>query len=196
MTLFLRKLGLSDYYIIKIFALVGDAAIGLTEDDPYWLLDEFQGMRFDTADKIADTMGIAKNSPFRIRAAVRHGLALYVNRGNTFVPAREFCQQISGFLDLTRDEVEDVVEDMALVGDLQLSTLAGTEVLYFYGYYRTECQVAGKIARMAENTPKPVGANISAVISKAESQSGIKLTQSQREAVEKSLGHSVSIITG
>ena len=27
-------------------------------------------------------------------------------------------------------------------------------------------------------------------------QSGIKLTQSQREAVEKSLGHSVSIITG
>ncbi len=195
-TLFLRKLGLSDYYIIKIFALVGDAAIGLTEDDPYWLLDEFQGMRFDTADKIADTMGIAKNSPFRIRAAVRHGLALYVNRGNTFVPAREFCQQISGFLDLTRDEVEDVVEDMALVGDLQLSTLAGTEVLYFYGYYRTECQVAGKIARMAENTPKPVGANISAVISKAESQSGIKLTQSQREAVEKSLGHSVSIITG
>ena len=153
-------------------------------------------MRFDTADKIADTMGIAKNSPFRIRAAVRHGLALYVNRGNTFVPAREFCQQISGFLDLTRDEVEDVVEDMALVGDLQLSTLAGTEVLYFYGYYRTECQVAGKIARMAENTPKPVGANISAVISKAESQSGIKLTQSQREAVEKSLGHSVSIITG
>ena len=66
----------------------------------------------------------------------------------------------------------------------------------FYGYYRTECQVAGKIARMAENTPKPVGANISAVISKAESQSGIKLTQSQREAVEKSLGHSVSIITG
>ena len=93
MTLFLRKLGLSDYYIIKIFALVGDAAIGLTEDDPYWLLDEFQGMRFDTADKIADTMGIAKNSPFRIRAAVRHGLALYVNRGNTFVPAREFSSR-------------------------------------------------------------------------------------------------------
>lgn len=70
------------------------------------------------------------------------------------MPAREFCQQISGFLDLTRDEVEDVVEDMALVGDLQLSTLAGTEVLYFYGYYRTECQVAGKIAKNGGKHPK------------------------------------------
>lgn len=195
-TSFLRNLGLSDYYIIKIFALVGDAAIGLTEDDPYWLLEEFQGMRFETADKIADAMEIEKDSPLRIRAAVRHGLALYVSRGNTFVPAQEFCQQISGYLDLTREEIEDVVEDMALVGDLQLTTLAGREVLYFYGYYRTECQIAGKIAQMSETEPKPIGANVKAIISKAESQSGIKLTDGQRKAVENSLGHTISIITG
>ncbi len=192
----MRNLGLSDYYIIKIFALVGDAAIGLTEDDPYWLLEEFQGMRFETADKIADAMEIEKDSPLRIRAAVRHGLALYVSRGNTFVPAQEFCQQISGYLDLTREEIEDVVEDMALVGDLQLTTLAGREVLYFYGYYRTECQIAGKIAQMSETEPKPIGANVKAIISKAESQSGIKLTDGQRKAVENSLGHTISIITG
>lgn len=50
-TLFLRGLGFSDYYIIKIFALVGEAAIALTEDNPYWLLDEFPAMKFDKADK-------------------------------------------------------------------------------------------------------------------------------------------------
>ena len=32
MTLFLRGLGFSNYYIIKIFNLVGDAAIALTEE--------------------------------------------------------------------------------------------------------------------------------------------------------------------
>lgn len=48
-TLFLRKLGFSNYYIIKIYALVGDAAVALTQDNPYWLLDEFPRMRFDAA---------------------------------------------------------------------------------------------------------------------------------------------------
>ena len=46
-TLFLRNLGFSNYYIIKIYALVGDAAVALTQDNPYWLLDEFPRMRFD-----------------------------------------------------------------------------------------------------------------------------------------------------
>lgn len=195
-TLFLRELGLSNYYIIKMFALVGDAAIGLTEDDPYWLLDEFPGMRFETADKIAAAMGIEENSPYRIKAAVKHGLAMHVRRGNTFVPEKEFCGQISGFLDITREDVEDVVEDMALMGDLQLCVLGGREVLYFYGYYRTECQVAGKIAQMAESIPAPVCANTDAVIARAERDSGIHLSLQQREAVKNSISRAVSVITG
>ena len=188
-TLFLRELGLSNYYIIKIFALVGDAAIGLTEDDPYWLLDEFPGMRFNTRSSVEE------NSPYRIKAAVKHGLALHVSRGNTFVPEKEFCGQISGFLDITREDVEDVVEDMALMGDLQLCVLGGREVLYFYGYYRTECQVAGKIAQMAESIPAPVCANTDAVIARAERDSGIHLSLQQREAVKNSISRAVSVIT-
>ena len=56
-TLFLRRLGFTNYYIIKIFSLVGDAAIGLTEDDPYWLLEEFPHMKFSAADEAALKLG-------------------------------------------------------------------------------------------------------------------------------------------
>ena len=63
-TLFLRNLGFSNYYIIKIYALVGDAAVALTQDNPYWLLDEFPRMRFDTADRAAYLMGMEKDSFF------------------------------------------------------------------------------------------------------------------------------------
>lgn len=96
-TLFLRKLGFSNYYIIKIFALVGDAAIALTEDDPYWLLEEFPAMKFALADKAAFAMGVEKDSLFRIRAGIKHGLASYISRGHTFVPARDFYVQIADF---------------------------------------------------------------------------------------------------
>ena len=194
--LFLRQLGFSNYYIIKIFALVGDAAIALTEDNPYWLLDEFPYMKFETADKAAFSVGVERNSFFRIEAAIKHGLSSYINRGNTFVPARENCLQIGQFLDLSSESVEDVMEDMALAGDLQLTVLDGQEVLYFYGYYKTECMIVSKIAEMTGEKPKTVAAIVDAVIRKAESEGDVALSAQQRDAVKNSLGYSVSIITG
>lgn len=194
--MFLRNLGFSNYYIIKIFALVGEAAIALTEDNPYWLLDEFPSMKFDKADKAAETMGVERDSFYRIEAAIRHGLALYVASGNTYVAAREFCAQIAGFLDLTRERVEDVMEDMALTGDLQLTVLNGREVLYFYGYYKTECQVVSRLADMSARKLPPVCGNMDAVILKAEAEIGVTLSPQQRDAVKNSISNSVSVITG
>lgn len=195
-TLFLRNLGFSNYYIIKIYALVGDAAVALTQDNPYWLLDEFPRMRFDTADRAAYLMGMEKDSFFRIEAAIKHRLSAHINRGHTFVPAREFCLQTGEMLDLSSESVQDVMEDMALSGDLQLTVLDGREVVYFYGYYKTECLVAGKISELNEKKPKPIAANMDAVIKKAESDKKLILSEQQREAIKKSLAHSVSIITG
>ena len=85
-TLFLRGLGFSNYYIIKIYALVGEAAIALTEDNPYWLLDEFPNMRFATVDKAAESLGMSGDSVFRLEAAIKHNLAAYTGRGHTYAP--------------------------------------------------------------------------------------------------------------
>ena len=196
MTLFLRKLGLSDYYIIKIYALVGEAAIALTEDNPYWLLEEFPGMRFAKVDEVASLLGMEKDSYFRLEAAIKHGIAAYISNGHTFVPAREFCAQMSEHLAISSESIEDVMEDMALSGDLQLTVIDGKEVLYFYSYYKTESQVVSKLVELAETRPKQIASDLDAVISKAEIGNEIKLSEKQRQAVKNSLEHSVSIITG
>ncbi|MBR5517346.1 MAG: AAA family ATPase [Firmicutes bacterium] len=194
--MFLRKIGLTDYYIIKIFALVGDAAIALTEDNPYWLLEEFPAMRFAKVDEVAKAVGVEMDDFCRIEAAINHGLAAYISNGHTFAPAREFCTQMAEHLELSSESVEDVMEDMALRGDLQLTVVDGKEVLYFYGYYKTECQVVSSFIQMADAKPKRIGADVDAVIGKAEIATGIKLSDTQRRAVKDTLDHSVSIITG
>ena len=195
-TLFLRRLGFTNYYIIKIFSLVGDAAIGLTEDDPYWLLEEFPHMKFSAADEAALKLGFGYDSYYRIQAAIKHGLSSYVREGHTFVPAREFCIQIGQFLAISSESVEDVMEDMALSGELQLTLLDGKEVLYFYGYYKTECEVVSKVAALSSRKPVKIAAKIDAVIKGAESRKGINLSEEQRKAVKSSLEHGMSIITG
>ena len=79
-TWFLRNLGFSNYYIIKIYDLVGDAAIGLTEDNPYWLLEEFPRMGFDKADQVARKLGVSPESHLRQGPCHRFHLRRAVSR--------------------------------------------------------------------------------------------------------------------
>ena len=197
-TWFLRNLGFSNYYIIKIFDLVGDAAIGLTEDNPYWILDEFPRFGFDRADSVARKLGVSPDSHLRLEAAVAYGLRSYASEGHTFAPLDEFCVKAAEFLDADTGLVRDVIEDMSFLGDVQLTNLGGRQVLYFYGFYRAECTVAGKLAALTDPAGglPPVAGNPLALIKKAGADRGIELSAQQTDAVMNSLISGVSIITG
>lgn len=197
-TWFLRNLGFSNYYIIKIFDLVGDAAIGLTEDDPYWLLDEFPHMGFKKADEVAARLGIPADSELRIRAAVEYVLAFYISEGHTYAEYREFCLKCGEYLGVASERIDDVLEDLAYLGKLQVAFLSGQKVIYFYKYYRAECKTAGKLAILAdpECGLPPIIANPDAMIRKSEEQMGITLSHEQKSAVISAIASGVSVITG
>ena len=197
-TWFLRDLGFSNYYIIKIFDLVGDAAIGLTRDNPYWLLEEFPRLGFERVDSVARKLGVSPESHLRLAAAVTYGLRSYASEGHAFAPLEEFCVRAAEFLNSDTDLVRDVIEDMSFSGDVQLTNLGGRQLLYFYGFYRAECTVAGKLAALAEPAEglAPIAANPDAMIKKVGSAGGIQLSRQQATAVKNSLISGVSIITG
>ena len=197
-TLFLRSLGFTNYYIIKIFDLVGEAAQALTEDNPYWLLEEFPRMGFAKVDEVARKLGVVPDSRYRAEAAVGLCMRYYAGEGHSFAPYKELCLKASEMLEVSSELIEDVLEDMVFDGRLQLANVDGSRVVYFYGYYKAECSVAGKLAAM-ENPPgglKQVGGDIEALIAKAEASGGIELSSRQRDAVRNALLSGVSIITG
>lgn len=197
-TLFFRSLGLSNYYIIKIFDLVGDSAVSLTEDDPYWLLDEFPRMGFKAVDEIAFKLGFSGENPMRLKAGVRQGLRTYTGEGHSYAPKHELSELVSKNLDVSMEIVSEVMEDMTFDGDIQLSRLDGEDIVYFYGYYKAECAVCKGLSVLenAHKFLKPVGKNIDSVIKKQESKKGIALSNLQRDAVKNSLLSGVSVITG
>lgn len=197
-TLFLRSLGFTNYYIIKIFDLVGEAAQALTEDNPYWLLEEFPRMGFAKVDEVARKLGVAPDSRYRAEAAIGLCMRYYAGEGHSFAPYKDLCLKASEMLEVSSELIEDVLEDMVFDGRLQLANVDGSRVVYFYGYYKAECSVAGKLAAM-ENPPgglKPIGGDIEAQIAKAEASGGIALSSQQKEAVRNALLSGVSIITG
>ena len=197
-TLFLRNLGFTNYYIIKIFDLVGDAAIGLTEDNPHWLLEEFPRMGFEKVDQVARKLGIGPDDNYRLEAAVAYGLRAYSAEGHVYAPLDELCLKVTEFLDSSTDLVRDVLEDMAYSGSVQIANLAGSPVVYFSGYYKAECAIAGKLAALADPAEglAPVGADIDALIRKCQTDRCVELSEEQTAAVKNSLRSGVSIITG
>lgn len=197
-TLFLRSIGLSNYYIVKIFDLVGESAIGLTEDNPYWLLEEFPRMGFAKVDAIAKTLGFGDENRYRVEAGIAILMKKYASEGHSFAFYKDLCRETAENLQINSELVEDVTEDMVFDGRLQLADVNGVRAVYFYGYYKAECSVAGKLARL-ENPQgglKPVGGNIEALIAKTEAQSAVELSSEQKEAVRNALLSGVSIITG
>ena len=214
-TLFFRKLGFSNYYIIKIFDLVGEAAVALTEDNPYWLLEEFSRMGFRKIDEAARKLGVSLESEYRISSGIRFCLKSYVAEGHSYAPVNQLCEQVAEYLDLSSSLVRDVLEDMALMGKVQLTVLGGSQVVYFYTYYKAECLVCGKLADLAD-LAEPEGSGDSAesedgngsaakrqrekvidfFLRKTEAASGVHLSGEQEEAIRGALQNGVSIITG
>ena len=193
-----EQLGLSKYYISKIFDLVGESAIGLTEDNPYWLLEEFPRMGFAKVDAMAKSLGFSPENRYRVEAAVAILMKRYASEGHTYALYEDLCMEAAKNLDVAGELVSDVTEDMVFDGRLQLADVDGVRVVYFYGYYKAECGVAGKLAALENPREglKPVGGNIDALIAKAEGEADIRLSGEQREAVKNALLGGVSIITG
>lgn len=198
-TWFLRELGLSDYYIIKIYALVGNNAVGMTKTDPYWLLDEFSRMGFKNVDGIAQKLGIGQDDPRRLKACVRFALASYVSEGHTFAPLEELRDRCASYLDLSPEKIEDAIETMTYEGILHKASGEEGERVYFFRYFMAESRVASRITRLSDSNPRELRkiiASPNALIRKYEETNGIELSEEQRRAVISSLANGVTVITG
>ncbi len=197
-TWFLRTLGLTNYYIIKIFNLVGDACQALIEDNPYWLLEEFPRMGFARVDEIAHILGVSDEDRNRIEAGILLRMRFYTGEGHVFADYDELVHTAAETLGAGGELVEDVIEDMVFDGRLQLADVDGRRVVYFYGYYKAECGIASALAAL-ENPDgglAPVGGDMDALIAKAEAEAGVAFSPEQAEAVRNAMLAGVSIITG
>ena len=73
--IFGQTYGISIAKMTKIVRRYGPDAIAIIKGDPYQLCRDIWGIGFQTADKIAMSVGMAKDAPERARASISHTLA-------------------------------------------------------------------------------------------------------------------------
>ena len=66
--IFLQSYGITTSYALKIYKAYGANTINVVRENPYRLAEDITGIGFKTADRIARSLGIDMNSPFRIHS--------------------------------------------------------------------------------------------------------------------------------
>ena len=83
---YLMKYGVSSTYAIKAYKKFGSSTKKEIENNPYRLTDDEIGIGFKTADRIAQAIGIERNSKFRLQCGIKYILNKAILEGNVFLP--------------------------------------------------------------------------------------------------------------
>lgn len=198
--MFLQELGITVNLALKIYRVYGDLTAEKVKKNPYSLVDDVDGIGFQTADRIAGELGIPKDSDYRICAAVTYVLKeASLRGGHNYLPENELVSAAIGILRSDIDEserrVRDNIEDMVLLGDLVRYDTGEHIAILTRASYNTEKSIARRLMRLqAEAADFRV--NTDYEVSLFEKEAGITLHPNQVEAVRAAIENGVQIVTG
>lgn len=171
----------------RIHKQYGSAAVALIRENPYRLAQEVRGVGFETADAIAQSLGFDRASPFRIGAGLRHLLDESRATGNCGHPREELIRNASTLLGCEATLVANVLDEAIRRRDLVLEDLGGTPVVFTRRLHEAETNIARML--LALTRVEPLLEEIPAVALP-------NLPQEKQDAIRRTLGSGVSVITG
>jgi len=193
----LYSYGISPKFVIKILKMYEKNALSIIQQNPYKLIEDIEGIGFIKADEIAATMGIAKDDPRRIKAALVHVMnRISNNEGHTFIKKDQLIEVSLQFFkdDATVDSslIEECIA--LLISNEQLAI--SDDKLFLPLLMNAEKKVAQKIEELTKEQVDESPEDILEAFLKTKEKINIEYSTEQEMAITTSLNSSISIITG
>ncbi len=190
--IFLHGHGVGTAQATRIHRAYGAEAIARVRENPYRLATDIWGIGFRTADKIAQTLNIPKDSLIRARAGLAYVLQTMTDEGHCFGP-RDLL--LATAAELLAIPMATLVQ--ALEAELNNQTLIQEdEAVYLAALYHAEAGVAAHLRRLQALPAPPLIANPAKAIAWAGARMQLQFAARQAEALQMALTRKVSIITG
>ncbi len=197
--MFLQQYNISPNLAVKINKVFGAEAISRIKENPYSLAAAFDGITFRTADTIAYSIGIPKNSPMRISCGIIYFLkdAAYTN-GHTCMPKSLLIEHAVYELQVSETEVQNALSELIAKRDIIIDRMDNTDMCYLYSYYHDEIYISKRLSAMAYTSNKYAISEDRAEreIDIFEKNEEIQLAPEQRNAVVTALSGGCMILTG
>lgn len=198
--MFLQGYGVSVNLALKIYNVYKEATEDVLSKNPYKLIDDVDGVGFATADKVAHSLGIAKDSVFRVRAGVVYTLGESGEKsGNTFLFYDDLKEKTRALLDVDLPTLEKSFDEVleALQLDLMVSVIEsrGKKAVALTKYLNVEKSCAARLVKLNHEV-YGLTHNFDTLIDEFERLNGLKFHEGQRKAILSAAENGVSVITG
>ncbi|WP_346893639.1 ATP-dependent RecD-like DNA helicase [Clostridium sp. UBA871] len=194
--IFFQSYGITVNMAMKIYKKFGVNCINIVKDNPYILTEYISGIGFRTADSIAKSLGIEKDSLFRIKSGVIYIINEFCAIGNTFIPMDRLRDKGMKLLEIDSEKFDEGVYELIIDGKIKVEVVDNIDAVYNMSYLYLEMSVTRKIVELATTNYDKLSLNVNEKINDFESKVNIKLANSQKEAIEGAFFNGIEVITG
>lgn len=194
--MFFQGYGITVNMAMKIYKKFGVSCISLVKDNPYILTDYISGIGFKTADAIAKSLGVEKDSLFRIKSGISYIINEFCAMGNTFIPLEKLTAKGITLLEISNEKMDEGIYELILDGKIKIEQVDEVAAVYNMSYLYLEMSVTKKIIELATTKYDKLTLDIDLEIRSFEKNAEFRLAQSQREAVEGAFLNGIEVITG
>ena len=193
---FLQSYGVTASQCMKIYYRYGQNSIAMVSENPYILSEDIPTFGFKTADKIAENLGIDKDSPFRIQSGIKYVVNNFSGLGNTCIPLKKLTEEAFSMLEVSEDKVVENIKTLILKDSLVSEELAEGNFIFAPPYYQCELSITKRILAMTQARVKHLTVKLDDFLEKYERENAILLHGKQKAAIKGIEQSGLVIITG
>ena len=193
---FLQTYGITPNQCVKIYKKYGVESIKVVKENPYILTEDIAGIGFKSADKIARSLGVEADSPFRIQSGINYIINEFCAMGNTYMPIEKLIKESMDVLSTEKSIIEKNIYESTLEQKIKIEIIDSKNCVFTMPYYYCELSVTKKILTLATNKYNDIEININKQIEEFESLNSIEFAPIQKEAIRGAFENGIEVITG
>ena len=182
---------------MRIYKKWGGAALDIIKSNPYRLCDEFQGIGFERADKLAKSMGVEPESEYRIESGIRWVLSeISRSGGHAFLPYERLVPLAAQRLSVDEAHVAEAVEAMIADGRLVRTKIEELDAVFDKSAYRCEQEITEKLDLIDRICPRLDIGDIERLIQRIELEEDKHYATLQHTAIRAAINNGIMVLTG
>ncbi len=197
--IFLQSFDISLNLALKIYRTYEGLTENVIRNNPFRLIEDVDGVGFATADMLALSMGLDKESNFRLGAAVVHVLKSAAStKGHTYLPLGMLVRETMKLLAFEEEKeslVLATIDDMQLEGTLVYLNDYKMQGVMLSSYYNLEKSIAKNLHRIMGHSVE-LDLDLEEEIASYEKAQGVKLHSAQKEAITAAVNSGCVVISG
>ncbi len=193
---FLQGHGIGPGQAARIFKAYGSSAVARIKANPYAMAREIWGVGFQTADALAQRMGIAADSPMRLGAGAWHVLNEALNDGHCALPRAELLARAAEALKAPETLVEAALIEEIAQKRLTADSIDGVDCVFLPWLHGTEKGIARRLKALLKGETPWLPLAAAGAPEKIAAEAGLILEASQLAALRLAMTSKLMILTG